>query len=1039
MINYSLPALCLQVLLFVIFSSKLLSAQPLNNHLLFDGTDDYISLNNMDVSGNQITLEALINSSNLNNCTNDQCRIISKAVSPLPADHYWMLSTDNVGGNTVLRFRLKTNGTTTTLQANSGILSANTWYHVAATYDGTTMRLFLDGTQVGTTPKTGTMTTNAAAEVWIGGNPPKATGHPWQGEIDEVRIWNTARTQAEIQANKNSELLGNESGLQAYYQFNEGSGQTIADAAGTNSTILGSTSNADTNDPGFANPNPMTTFNLQVFLEGAYDAGQGSMTGSLLQRAVVPPGQPYTNSPWNYPGTEGNGWLPADYPVETVDWVLVSLRESLDPETEVARVAAVLLKDGTISSFDLNLNNSTNPLHVMIEHRNHLPIISAQPIPIINNTLSYDFTAQNSYSPSGFGQKQVGSNWMMYGGNSDQEGLNSCDINAADRAFWETVNGLFGVYNPGDYDLNGDVNGADRIVFNYNNGIFTTIPKSENPEVVLNCPTSSFLLDTCSYTFSWTHPNPASTVVNYDLRINGKDPGLSVTYPATSNTVDICNLLGITSGTGTIIVELIYWYDGDLSNFDTAQVCTIDYDITGSSTHGQGKTFAQIEADTDLPKFCSMDGDDAYVAEYLYQHPGVCYWNVVSLPTGEKCVVPVDVPTPPSTAIQLPAPSGGNDTQALEAVLNGNGTNKTFVGAGSYKVNQLDLDRSGTVIYNMNVTPASGAGELIHINANDIRLIDCPQDFQNQGSAYLGIRAQNADRFHLIRSGLTNMYHNGGNSGGGVIIKGCADFHIAGGTYRKIWNPVNGTNVCRANAFWITGWKSNGANEVTDGGYIVNNIGEDFQSTGLPANGNKDAEFITVQSHSAHLKQIKVFANRCVDAGKRLLKSQQDGGVTVLSNSYEWRTNSTVLGNRTRLAMIDVHLATGDVTARNNRLAINGNLNWSYVMSLQPYNKSGTNVHFDCNLIEINNPWNGQGYDQVVMAGRSLFSGSTGSDNSQESINCSMNDNTIFGTGGVNYNYWFGSGFDLNSGLLQPSGNTFNLGAGSPHQGIERK
>jgi len=58
----------------------------------------------------------------------------------------------------------------------------------------------------------------------------------------------------------------------------------------------------------------------------------------------------------------------------------------------------------------------------------------------------------------------------------------------------------------------------------------------------------------------------------------------------------------------------------------------------------------------------------------------------------------------------------------------------------------------------------------------------------------------------------------------------------------------------------------------------------------------------------------------------------------------------------------------------------------------------------------------------------------------QENINCTMNDNTIFGTGGVNYHYWFGKGFDVNSGLLQPSGNTFNLGdSGSPHQGIERK
>jgi len=222
-----------------------LTAQPLNNHLQFDGSDDYISLNNMDVSGSAISLEALINSSNLNNCTNDQCRIISKAISPLPDDHYWMLSTTSSGANTVLRFRVKTNGTTTTLAATVGSLSENTWYHVAATYDGTTMKLFLDGTEVGNMSKTGPLTTNTAADAWIGGNPPTTTGHPWDGAIDEVRIWNTARTQAQLLANSNTELTGNETGLQAYYKFNEDSGQTINDQAGNNNTVLGSTGNSD--------------------------------------------------------------------------------------------------------------------------------------------------------------------------------------------------------------------------------------------------------------------------------------------------------------------------------------------------------------------------------------------------------------------------------------------------------------------------------------------------------------------------------------------------------------------------------------------------------------------------------------------------------------------------------------------------------------------------------------------------------------------------------------------------------------------------
>lgn len=240
---------------FIILGSVQLNAQPLNNHLVFDGVNDYISLNNMDIAGSAITLEALVNSSDLANCPYRDCRIISKAVGLTTSEHYWMLSTNNSGANTVLRFRLKTNGTSTTLVASTGSLSDDTWYHVAATYDGSTMKLYLNGTEVGSSAKTGTITTNSAVGAYIGANPP-SIDNPWHGAIDEVRIWNVARTQAQLQANSNNELTGNEAGLQAYYQFNEGTGQIITDIAGNNNTILGSTNAADTHDPSFAIDDP---------------------------------------------------------------------------------------------------------------------------------------------------------------------------------------------------------------------------------------------------------------------------------------------------------------------------------------------------------------------------------------------------------------------------------------------------------------------------------------------------------------------------------------------------------------------------------------------------------------------------------------------------------------------------------------------------------------------------------------------------------------------------------------------------------------
>ena len=60
-----------------------------------------------------------------------------------------MVSPIKVGTQTRLRFRLKTNGSTTTLVATSGNLSNNVWVHFAAVYDGANMRLYKDGSQVG--------------------------------------------------------------------------------------------------------------------------------------------------------------------------------------------------------------------------------------------------------------------------------------------------------------------------------------------------------------------------------------------------------------------------------------------------------------------------------------------------------------------------------------------------------------------------------------------------------------------------------------------------------------------------------------------------------------------------------------------------------------------------------------------------------------------------------------------------------------------------------------------------------------------------
>jgi hypothetical protein len=141
-----------------------------------------------------MTLAAWVNNSAFP--ANSDQRIISKATGSAEQAHYWMLSQTNVGGAQRLRFRLKTGSVTTTLVASTGDLQPNTWYHVAATYDGSTMRLYLNGVQVGSTSKTGTIATNATVPVSIGRNPEGS--NYLTGTIDDVRIYNRALSSADL-------------------------------------------------------------------------------------------------------------------------------------------------------------------------------------------------------------------------------------------------------------------------------------------------------------------------------------------------------------------------------------------------------------------------------------------------------------------------------------------------------------------------------------------------------------------------------------------------------------------------------------------------------------------------------------------------------------------------------------------------------------------------------------------------------------------------------------------------------------------------
>jgi hypothetical protein len=198
--------------------------------LEFDGSDDYVELANESAFDftNTFTVETWIK---VNRFDLSYQAIIAKG------DDSWRLSR-NFNYNTIHFAANKSSGGYISINGTTDVNDGK-WHHIAAVADGTNMYLYIDGLLEGQIAMTDTVP-DSSYPVYIGENS-ENRGRYFDGQIDEVRIWNTSRTQTEIQENMGNTLSGNENGLLAYYQFNEGDGNTATDIAssGNEGTIEG--------------------------------------------------------------------------------------------------------------------------------------------------------------------------------------------------------------------------------------------------------------------------------------------------------------------------------------------------------------------------------------------------------------------------------------------------------------------------------------------------------------------------------------------------------------------------------------------------------------------------------------------------------------------------------------------------------------------------------------------------------------------------------------------------------------------------------
>ncbi|MFC2110852.1 HYR domain-containing protein [Bacteroidota bacterium] len=197
------------------FNCNDLSLTKPNNYALeFDGVNDHVA-------------------TNLN---------LDDAVVPSTTWEAWVKPTDPGNSNWRMIMGIENGGWDRFIAVRSGMFQSgygsnghnwtsidiNQWQHIAVVYDGNSMRFYKNGVEFLFTGTVNTVAQISSQMFHIGSSIQNGPTQFFKGEIDEVRVWNYARTSSEIIASMNTTLRGNESGLLGYWPMEDGTGSGIA-------------------------------------------------------------------------------------------------------------------------------------------------------------------------------------------------------------------------------------------------------------------------------------------------------------------------------------------------------------------------------------------------------------------------------------------------------------------------------------------------------------------------------------------------------------------------------------------------------------------------------------------------------------------------------------------------------------------------------------------------------------------------------------------------------------------------------------------
>jgi len=228
------------ILLFLFVSPKFFLGQGSGNTLTFNGYNEAVDIGDK-VANNCRTIEVWFKPYyDINSTLSDPISLIARDYddgNPQSIDEFSICFKPIIWGNAgTIMFGRRVGGTPNRINSNSNSWTANHWYHVAVTIESTGgMKMYINGElQQSTNPSTtpiGTQSGNVTDKVSIGkwGNWGNYGQRYFNGEIDEVRIWECEKSEAEIREKMCVRLTGNEPQLRAYYRFDSQSGNILTD------------------------------------------------------------------------------------------------------------------------------------------------------------------------------------------------------------------------------------------------------------------------------------------------------------------------------------------------------------------------------------------------------------------------------------------------------------------------------------------------------------------------------------------------------------------------------------------------------------------------------------------------------------------------------------------------------------------------------------------------------------------------------------------------------------------------------------------